>query len=313
MMKQLLIRALFVAAPVLLVFALPASTGGQVGGNAGSVSKATALLIGGKLRGPYRNGLIAFARGGGVKERLYVIRFDGTGERQIFTPRHDDTYLSPAWSPDGKWIAFIPGAPRKGVWMMRANGSSLHRITIGKGYSGDPSWSPSGKLIAFGDRQSPRSEKQDIYIVRTNGSGLRRLTRSVADEGAPAWGPYGEIVFVGEGRRLWRMKPDGSGKRLLARDVDGKVSWSPGGSRMAFNRRGDPWTMKRDGTDAKRVAQIEGDQSQVAWSPDSRWLVMDSVDRGDLMLVRTDGSETRPLTNRDDIYNMWPAWQRLPR
>jgi Tol biopolymer transport system component len=108
------------------------------------------------------------------------------------------------------------------------------------------------------------------------------------------------------------MKPDGTGKHLLARGV-GKVSWSPGGSRLAFSRGGDPWTMKRDGTDAKVVASMEGDQSDVVWSPDSRWLVTDSVDRGDLMLVRTDGSQIHPLTNRSDLYNAWPAWQRLPR
>jgi Tol biopolymer transport system component len=244
--------------------------------------------------GPYRNGLIVFARGGGG-EGLYVIRPDGTGEWKIFTPRYSDIYLSPAWSPDGKWIAFVPGAPRKGLWMMHSDGSKLHRITIGRGNPSDPSWSPNGKRIVFADHQ-------DIYVVRTNGSGLKRLTRASALEGAPAWGPYGEIVF-GRGRNLWRMKPDGSGQRLLARGV-GEVSWSPGGSRLAFSR-GDPWTMKRDGTDAKQVAEIESDQSYVVWSPDSRWLLTDSeADRGDLiMLVRTDGSQIHPLTHASDLYN----------
>jgi hypothetical protein len=42
---------------------------------------------------------------------------------------------------------------------------------------------------------------------------------------------------------------------------------------------------------------MERDQGDVAWSPDSRWLVTDSVDRGDLMLVRIDGSDIHPLTN----------------
>jgi Tol biopolymer transport system component len=194
--------------------------------------------------------------------------------------------------------------------MMRANGSSLHRITIGKGSPVNPSWSPNGQRIAFADRQSPRSEKHDIYVVRTNGSGLKRLTSSVLSEDSPAWGPYGEIVFV-RSRNLWRMKPDGSGKRLLAHNV-GKASWSPGGSRLAFTR-GDPWTMKRDGTDAKQVAEVKGDQGEIAWSPDSRWLVMDSAERDDLMLVRPDGSGIHALTNASDLYNMWPAWQRLPR
>jgi Tol biopolymer transport system component len=294
-------RATFVAAFVLFVLALPMSTGSQSGRNNRSV-----------LGGPYRNGLIAFARPGNGGA-LYVIRPDGTGQRQIFfTPRGSDTYLSPAWSPDGKWIAFVPGPPRKGLWMMRADGSKLHRITIGKGNPGGPSWSPNGKRIVFADQQSPGSDYRDIYVVRTDGSGLKRLTRASINEAGPAWGPYGEIVY-GRVRDLWRMKPDGSGKRLLARGVYAPVSWSPGGSRLAFTRRGDPWTMKRDGTDAKLVAVMEGDESDVAWSPDSRWLVTGVVDRGDLMLVRTDGSQIHPLTSASEVFNAWPAWQRLPR
>ena len=88
-------RAIFVAALALFVLALPTSTGSQSGGNNRSAM------------GPYSNGLIAFARGGNG-EALFVIRPDGTGERRIFRPQADDTYLSPAWSPDGTWIAFTP-------------------------------------------------------------------------------------------------------------------------------------------------------------------------------------------------------------
>jgi hypothetical protein len=40
---------------------------------------------------------------------------------------------------------------------------------------------------------------------------------------------------------------------------------------------------------------------------------MGSAGRGDLMLVRTDGSDIHALTKRGDVYNMWPSWQRLPR
>lgn len=261
--------------------------------------------------GPYRNGLIAFVRCCGPAS-LYVIRPDGTGERRIFKASADDTPMSPAWSPDGKWIAFIPGPPRKGVWMMRADGSKLHRITIGKGIPQELTWSPNGKRIAFADRQSPGSGFHDIYVVRTNGSGLRRLASSRLEESAPAWAPNGAEIVFNRGRNLWRMKPDGSGQRLLARGIGG-VSWSPGGSRFAFGRGGDLWTMKRDGTDAKRVVEMEGDQPGAVWSPDSRWLITGSFDRGDLMLVRIDGSQIHALTNASGYFNSGPAWQRLPR
>jgi Tol biopolymer transport system component len=263
----------------------------------------------GPAGGAYRNGLIAFARCC-EPTGIYVIRPDGSGERKLFTPVGDDAPLTPSWSPDGKQIAFVPGAPRGGVWVMQANGAKPRRITAGKGNSLFPSFAPDGKRIVFADLRSSRSGFHDLYVVRTNGSGLKRLTKANADEIQPAWAPNGGEIVYARGRDLWRVRPDGSGQRLLARNAS-SPSWSPGGTRVAFIRQGDPWVMARNGTGAKRVADLQTQQAGLAWSPDSRWLVTAPLDRGDLMLVRSDGSRTRPLTNTGGYANSRPAWQRL--
>jgi TolB protein len=261
--------------------------------------------------GPYRNGLIAFVRCCGLPATgIYVIRPDGSGERKLFTPVGDDAPLNPSWSPDGKQVAFVPGAPRGGVWVMQANGAKSRRITAGKGNSLFPSFAPDGKRIVFADLRSSRSGFHDLYVVRTNGSGLKRLTKANEDEIQPTWAPNGREIVYARGRDLWRMRPDGSGQRLLARNAS-SPSWSPGGTRVAFIREGDPWVMARNGTGAKRVADLQAEQAAVAWSPDSRWFVTAPLDRGDLVLVRTDGSRTQPLTNKGGHANSRPAWQRL--
>ena len=262
--------------------------------------------------GPYRNGLIAFERCCGFPETgIYVIRPDGTSERRLFMPAGDDAPLDPSWSPDGRRIAFVPGGQRGGVWVMQANGAQRHRITAGRGDSLFASWSPGGKWIVFSDLGSSHSAFHDLYLVRTTGSGLKRLTRASPDELSPAWAPNGGEIVYARGRDVWRMRPDGSGQRLVARNASAP-SWSPAGTHIAFIRGGDPWVMTRDGTSAKQVVHMPRQQASLAWSPDGRWLVAAPADRGDLMLIRADGSETKPLTSKRGYGHAWPSWQRLP-
>lgn len=264
----------------------------------------------GPTAGPYRNGLIAFVRCCGPETGIYVIRPNGSGERRVFDPVGDDAPLDPSWSPRGIRIAFVPGAPR-GLWLMQPAGAKPRPITRGKGDSLFPSWSPDGRRIVFSDLQGSRSGVHDLYLVRTDGSGLRRLTRTPADEINAAWAPNGGDVVYGRGRDLWRMRSDGRAQRLLARGASAP-SWSPGGTHIAFIRDGDPWVMARNGTRAKRVADLGAPQAAVAWSPDGRWLVSAPLDRGELMLVRPDGTQARPLTSRSGYGHSWPSWQRLP-
>ncbi|MCE3286584.1 MAG: WD40-like beta Propeller containing protein [Gaiellaceae bacterium] len=260
--------------------------------------------------GPYQNGLIAFARCCGPETGIYLIRPDGRGERRLFAPLGDDAPLDPAWSPGGEHIALVPGGRRSGVWVMRGTGKDQRRITAGTGDALHPGWSPDGRWMVFSDIGSSRSGFHDVYLVRRNGSGLKRLTRAPADELMPAWAPNGREIVYGRDRDLWRMNADGSGQRRLTPNAS-SPSWSPGGTHIAFIRGGDPWVMARDGTGANRVADMR-QQGAVAWSPDGRWLVTAPFDRGDLTLVRADGSQTRPLTGKSGYGHSWPSWQRRP-
>lgn len=269
----------------------------------------SAASVGGAAGGPYRNGLVAFVRCCGPTG-LFVVRPDGSGERRIYTPVGDDAPLDPSWSPNGRQIAYVPGGRHGGLWVMDANGGTRRRVATGAGDALFPSWSPDGSRIVFSDLGSSRSGFHDLYVVRTNGSGLTRLTRARADELDAAWAPNGGVIAYDRGRDLWRVRPDGSGQRLLARDAS-SPSWSPGGTHIAFVRDGDPWVMSRDGTRARPIVHMTRRQLSLAWSPDGRWLVTAPVDRGELMLVRTDGSEVHPLTGEPGYGQSWPSWQRL--
>jgi TolB protein len=283
---------------VLALLAVSASTSGAT----------TATPMG----GPYRNGLIAFVRCCGRPDTgIYLIRPNGTGERRVFTSPADDAPLDPAWSPDGRQIAYVPGGHDGGVWVMRKDGTTRRRVTSGKGDSLFPSWSPDGRWIIFSDL-ARRSGFHDLYRVRTDGTGLRRLTRSAADELMSAWAPNGGVIVYARGRDLWRMRVDGSRQRWLVRDATAP-SWSPGGTHVAFIRHGDPWIVARDGDGARLVLHMSRPQASLAWSPDGRLLVTAPFDRGNLMLLPADGSQTSQLTREPGYANSWPSWQRLAR
>jgi Tol biopolymer transport system component len=260
--------------------------------------------------GPYWNGLVAYTQCCGPAG-IFVIRADGSGRHLVYRAVHDDAPLTPAWSPNGKRLAFIPGAPRGGVWLVSASGTGLHRVTGGRGDSLFPSWSPTGSTLVYADLDRTRSGRHDLYRVRNDGVAPTRLTSSSADETHPAWAPNGNEIVYERGPDLWRMSADGRNQRLLIRNA-GAPSWSPGGTRIAFIRAGDVWTTRRDGSGAVRVADLAAAQIAVAWSPDSRWLLTAPIDRGDLMLIRANGSETKVLTRQPDAFHAWPSWQRIP-
>ena len=258
---------------------------------------------------PYGSGLVAFVRCCGAVKGVWTVRPNGGGLRLLYRAAHDDAPLTPAWSPDGRALAVAPGAPRGGIWLLRANGTGLRRVTGGLGDSLFPNWSTGGTSLVFADRQSARSSLHDIFRVNVNGSGLTRLTRSPADETEPAWAPNDRAIAYVRGRDVWTMRTDGSRQRLLLRNAS-SPSWSPGGTHLAFVRGGDPWVAAANGSGARRVARLPQAAASVAWSPDGRLLVVAPVDRGDLVLVRTDGSSVVPLTRTAGEFHAWPAWQR---
>ena len=127
--------------------------------------------------------MIAFARlnpgprsdfPAGLGEPIYVVKADGSRLRNL-TPKPVGAYTDPAWSPDGRKIAFV--SKRDGnsdVYVMNANGKGQRNLTRNPAYDADPAWSPDGRKIAF---VSNRDGSYGVYVMNADGSGQQRLAQ----------------------------------------------------------------------------------------------------------------------------------------
>jgi Tol biopolymer transport system component/DNA-binding winged helix-turn-helix (wHTH) protein len=142
--------------------------------------------------------------------------------------------IEPAWSPDGKWVAFHSAAAH-GIWVVAAGGGEPRQISS---FGSAPAWSPDSGQIAFRSVEPysfaifdlPGVGESTIWSVGLNGSRLRRLTNPQNPPGqhaSPSWSPDGRrVLFTAFWSKvgLWTIDA-GSGelKQVPAGDVRAPV------------------------------------------------------------------------------------------
>jgi Tol biopolymer transport system component len=128
-------------------------------------------------------------------ETIHVMNADGSGQRilgasvlqRLLGIRGAE---EPAWSPEGKKIAFASYAGRNNseIYIMNSDGTGRTRLTDIPGHDHwPPTWSPDGGRIAF--TSDGVEEVGEIYVMNSDGSGLTKLTDDPADDSFPAWRP----------------------------------------------------------------------------------------------------------------------------
>jgi sugar lactone lactonase YvrE len=158
---------------------------------------------------------------------IYVIGADGTGVTLLTDPPSPCGDEAPAWSPDGRHIAFRRFCSEQdlGIYSIDADGTGLSRLASTRVRDSGPSWSPDGTGIAFGNAGQ-------IYVMDAGGTNPNRLTAD-GENFFPVWSPDGtKIAFTSDrdgNREIYVMNADGSGQTNVTHDPadDFAPAWQP--------------------------------------------------------------------------------------
>jgi Tol biopolymer transport system component len=291
---------------------------------------------------------------------IYLVRGEGKPTRLTDNDVDD---LAPACSPDGTEVAFLRDEGKTfHAYVMKSDGTQVRRVTperpgdvmagevsTGSMLFSSLSWSPDGTRIAVGGREAglpcPSVDcpylDRDIFSVQVKGSELVNLTDTTkTDEWDPAWSPDGSrILFVQATEltpgqppilanipQIYSMAANGSDIVQLTESQRGAVhpSWSPDGSRVAFESDGDIFVMNADGSGITRLAvkpppggnpnpHPSYGNYEPGWSPDGEQLVFVSDRDGDrdLYVMSAEGTEDQATQLIDLEGNeSFPAWKQ---
>ena len=200
----------------------------------------------------------------------------------------------PAWSPDGRRLAF---SYLDEIWTSSSDGRDARSLdTARTGIERDPAWSRDGRSLAFA---ADKGQGFDIYVIAANGGEPRRITSVDGDERWPSWTTDGRIIFSQRQHGRWRLSSvlaAGGAVTPLFSDTaadderEGRVS--PDGKRIAYvsDRQSDDgdvdlWIADlslgpRDRVNRTRVARVRGLEGFPSWSPDATRLAFFAVREG---------------------------------
>lgn len=243
-------------------------------------------------------------RAPGQRYQLLVADADGENLRVIMESQQP--IMSPAWSPDGEWIAYVSFENHaSAVFLQRLRTGERRQVSARAGINGAPAFSPDGTRLAL--TLSGSSGNLDIYVLELATQKLTRITDDAAIDTEATWSPDGRTLYFTSDRaggpQVYRVAAQ-------AGDVPKRVSFGFGyASRPRLSPDGTQLAMAvRDGS-AYRIAiqDLASGQARTltrgsldespSFAPNGAQLIYAGRERGQgvLAMVSVDGQVTQRL------------------
>tara|TARA_R110002049_G_scaffold15822_1_gene64131 strand:- start:21038 stop:22327 length:1290 start_codon:yes stop_codon:yes gene_type:complete len=170
------------------------------------------------IKGAFSTRIAYISEAGGKSGKTYQLQIadaDGYNPRTVFSSSKQ--LLSPAWSPDGRRLAYVSFEnERTEIFVQDISTGKRTKISSEPGINSAPAWSPDGTSIAL---TLSSGGSPDVYILDVESRKLRKLTDHYGIDTEPAWSPDGRFVYFTSNRsgapQIYRVSfGGGSPKRM---------------------------------------------------------------------------------------------------
>jgi len=219
--------------------------------------------IAGPLNAAGSGGLIKTVNPAGTELHVLTTAAPATSPYSGF--HHD---FQPAWSPDGRRIAFATDWKYDNSgrtwddWSLSVLDEASGSVVSLRDGAADPTWSRTG-LLAYEIFEGP-------YL---DTAGFVADSRAFRGAG-PSWSPDGRRLAYEKGNDVYVVNRDGTHVKKLARGSD--PHWSPDGRWIAYRTLDEThiYLVRPDGKRNRRLATVRLTQASIVWSPDGTQLVV---------------------------------------
>lgn len=175
----------------------------------------------------------------GLERRFQLIVSDSDGANPQVVTRSSEPLMSPAWSPDGRKLAYVSFEDsRASVYVQELRTGIRERVSSSEGHNGAPVFSPDGRMLAL--TISRDQGNLDIYMLDLATQILTRLTRHSAIDTEAVWAPDGESIYFTSDRagspQIYRVEARAGGRieRITFEGTyNARARISPEGDRLA--------------------------------------------------------------------------------